>query len=115
MSINFSGKREVYIEIAERYERYIRSGIYKNGDKLPSVRVAASELGVNPNTVARAFSLLEEKGLAISLPKKGAFVTADGDGADSRRSECVRLLTELKEKGFTYQEIIDIAKEVFDE
>lgn len=115
MPLCFSGKREVYIEIAERYEEYIRSGIYKSGDKLPSVRAAANELGVNPNTVARAFSVLEEKGLVVSLPKKGAFVTADGEGAVKKVSEAIELLTRLKAKGFTEKELIEMIREVFDE
>lgn len=115
MPLCFSGKREVYIEIAERYEEYIRSGIYKSGDKLPSVRAAANELGVNPNTVARAFSVLEERGLVVSLPKKGAFVTTDGGGAVKDVSEGIELLTRLKEKGFTEEELIEMIREVFDE
>ena len=62
MRFNFSGKQDVYIEIAERYREYIELGVIKCGEKLPSVREAAEELGVNPNTIARAYNLLEEKG-----------------------------------------------------
>ncbi|MBR6784114.1 MAG: GntR family transcriptional regulator [Clostridia bacterium] len=51
MPKGLTGKRDVYIEVAERYEKYIRIGVLRDGDKLPSVRVAANELGVNPNTV----------------------------------------------------------------
>ena len=75
MQLNFSGKQDVYLEIAERYKEYIKLGIIKTGEKLPSVREAACEMGVNPNTVARAYSKLEEEGYIKSLPKKGAFVT----------------------------------------
>ena len=74
MQARFSGKQDVYLEIAERYKEYIRLGIIKNGEKLPSVRSAAGEMGVNPNTVARAYSLLEAEGYIRALPKKGAFV-----------------------------------------
>ena len=70
MSWAFSGRQDVYIEIADKYGRYITDGIYKNGDRLPSVRTAAGEMGVNPNTVARAYALLEERGFIRSLPKK---------------------------------------------
>ena len=74
MRLNFSGKQDVYIEIAEKYKEYIKLGLIKNGEKLPSVREAAADLGVNPNTIARAYSLLEEEGFVRALPKKGAFV-----------------------------------------
>ena len=71
----FSGKQDVYLEIAKYYEKHILLGVLRVGDKLPSVRIAAGELGVNPNTVARAYTKLEEMGYIRALPKKGAFVT----------------------------------------
>lgn len=113
----FSGKRDVYIEVAERYEKYIKIGVLRDGDKLPSVRVAANELGVNPNTVQKAYTLLEEKGLICSLPKKGAFVTfvQNEERNDGRRAEIIGLLTELKEKGITRDEIAELLTEVYDD
>ena len=54
MSIRITGKRSVYLEIAEEYKRFIRLGVLSDGDKLPSVRALAVELGINPNTVERA-------------------------------------------------------------
>ena len=86
MQLNFSGKQDVYLEIAEKYKEYIKLGIIKNGEKLPSVREAACEISVNPNTVARAYSKLEEEGYIKSLPKKGAFVTY-GEDQSERASE----------------------------
>ena len=72
---SFSGKRDVYLDVADRFIQYIKLGVIKSGEKLPSVREAACEMGVNPNTVARAYAKLEEEGYVKSLPKKGAFVT----------------------------------------
>ena len=54
MAFQFIGKQDGYLEIANKYEGYITNGLYKAGDKLPSVRAVAAELGVNPNTVAKA-------------------------------------------------------------
>lgn len=86
MQLNFSGKQDVYLEIAEKYKEYIKLGIIKKGEKLPSVREAACEMGVNPNTVARAYSRLEEEGYIKALPKKGAFVTY-GEAQTEKASE----------------------------
>ena len=55
MAKSFFTKRDVYLEIAERYEKYITLGVIKTGERLPSVRVAAGELGVNPNTFIFCF------------------------------------------------------------
>ena len=111
----FSGKRDVYLEVADRYEKFIRLGILKNGDRLPSVRVAAGELGVNPNTVQKAYTLLEEKGLVCSLPKKGAFVTFGNNDAEiqARRTKVLKALIDLKEQGIAQDEIETLLKEVY--
>ena len=79
MHLEYAGKQDVYLEIAGKLESYILQGLYATGDKLPSVRALASELGVNPNTVAKAYSVLEDKGLIHALPKKGAYVTYSSD------------------------------------
>ncbi len=114
----FSGKRDVYLEIAERYENFIRLGVLKNGDKLPSVRTAAEELSVNPNTVQKAYTHLESQGLICSLPKKGAFVTyfEVGNAAKTQHhAEIVRALQMLKDIGVDQNEIISAIKEVFED
>ena len=116
----FSGKSDVYVEVAERYERFIMLGILKDGDKLPSVRTAAGELGVNPNTVQKAYSLLEEKGLIRALPKKGAFVTYSSvEGKEERkekeRKDIFDTLSRLKNNGAAKEDILLILEEVFKE
>lgn len=79
-----SGKQDVYIEVAKYFEEHILKGVFKSGEKLPSVRFAAGELGVNPNTVAKAYASLEEKGYIKALPKKGAFVIYSSPAADEK-------------------------------
>ena len=76
MEVRLSGKQNIFEEIASEYERYIRLGALREGEKLPSVRTLAMQLGVNPNTVERAYALLEQKGLVFTLSKKGVFVCA---------------------------------------
>lgn len=115
MAKSYLSKRDVYIEIAQRYEKYITLGVIKPGEKLPSVRTAATELRVNPNTVQRAYSLLEEKGLIRSMPKKGAFVIFGSE--NSQQSESFGALTtqllHLKQQGTSKEEIISVIEEVY--
>lgn len=115
MAHRFSGKRDVYLEIAERYERYIALGILRDGDKLPSVRATASELGVNPNTVQKAYTYLEEKGLISALPKKGVFVTcAASDGAVQEDDGAAKqVLAALKAQGVTKAAVLKALEEVY--
>lgn len=122
MQLKFSGKQDLYIEVAERYENYIKLGVMKDGDKLPSIRVAANEYGINPNTMARAYSHLEEKGLIHTIPKKGVYVTYNGNKnseTDEERQKqnaldnCRNAVIRLKKDGITRKQIIDIIEEVY--
>lgn len=79
MEVYLSGKRNIYEEIVETYSKYIRTGALRAGEKLPSCRGLAMQLGINPNTVERAYSELEKRGLIRTLPKKGAFVRAEAE------------------------------------
>ena len=115
MAPSFSAKRDVYLEIAERYEKYITLGVIRSGEKLPSVRTAATEMRVNPNTVQRAYSLLEEKGLIRSMPKKGAFVIFGSEKQEEEQDfkELASVLLSLKEQGIAKEKIISVLEEVY--
>ncbi len=113
MPKGFTGKRDVYLEIAERYEKYIKLGVLRDGDKLPSVRTAAGELGVNPNTVQKAYAHLESMGLICTLPKKGVFVTSQKDDLQEKRTDILKTLNEYKEQGVSYSEMKELLKEVY--
>ena len=63
-------KQEVYMEVANHIKRFILLGIYDNDSLLPSCRKLALELGVNPNTVMKAYEYLEGEGIVYSVPKK---------------------------------------------
>ena len=71
MEIHLTGKKSIYEEIKETVERYISLGVLKDGERLPSVRNLALKLGVNPNTVARAYYELEDEGVIRSIPRRG--------------------------------------------
>lgn len=112
MQLKLSGKQDVYVEIAERYKEYIKLGVYKNGDKLPSVREAAGELGVNPNTIAKAYALLEEEGFVRALPKKGAFVTF-GEQKKVEEPDKKSVIYAFKDMGISKQTLINWIEEVY--
>ena len=118
MRFNFSGKQDVYIEIAERYREYIELGVIRCGEKLPSVREAAEELGVNPNTIARAYNLLEEKGYIRALPKKGAFVIFGEEKEECEEEKLVSdkksVLYALKDMGIDKKTLLAWIEEVYD-
>lgn len=108
-------KRELYLEIAEKYEKYIELGVIKCDEKLPSVREAALREGVNPNTLQRAYSVLEEKGLIRTVPKKGVYVISGAnERCESEANGAFRLAAiSAKENHINREELLRIIEEVY--
>ena len=113
MEWNFRNDQPIYSQLTQRLTEAIVSGIYAPGEKLPSVRELALEAGVNPNTVQRALTELERKGLVFSQRTAGRFVTENENMivnaklriADERVSEFLR---SMKTLGCGRQEIISL-------
>jgi GntR family transcriptional regulator len=64
----------IYVQIVEQVSEAIAKGQIVAGDKLPAVRKLAAELVINPNTVARAYTILEQNGLVTTKTGSGTFV-----------------------------------------
>ncbi|OIP49427.1 MAG: GntR family transcriptional regulator [Fibrobacteres bacterium CG2_30_45_31] len=64
----------LYREIAKNIERKIETGVFKAGEKLPSIRTICREQGVSMSTALEAYYSLEGKGLVASYPKSGYYV-----------------------------------------
>lgn len=112
--LNLQGKEPIFEQIQSQVLRFIEAGVLKQGDRLPSVRQLARDNGINPNTVAKAYSRLEENGIVVNIPKKGVYV-ADVDAAQSRRNEVVAVITAFRESGVTKEEIMEVTEMVFRE
>lgn len=67
-------KIDLFIRIKRNFKSLIEKGAYLEGEMLPSVRKASSDLGVNPNTVQKAYQELAEENYIEIIPKKGAYV-----------------------------------------
>lgn len=64
----------IYVQIVEQVGEAIAKGQIATGDKLPAVRKLAAEIVINPNTVARAYTILEQSGLVTTKTGSGTFV-----------------------------------------
>lgn len=88
----------VYRQLKKQIQRHIVSGGLAEGDRLPSIRQMASELRINPNTVARSYRELENEGLVVSRKGSGVFVsTGDMDLQKNR----MQLFNELADEFLT--------------
>lgn len=77
MPWNLDDSRPIYLQLMERIQHDIISGVYQPGDKLPSVRDLALDAAVNPNTMQKTLSELERSGLVYSHRTSGRFITDD--------------------------------------
>lgn len=79
--------RPIYLQIEDLIKTNIIAGVYRPGQKLPSVRDLAAEASVNPNTMQKALTELERSGLVYTQRTSGRFITED-----------TTKMTELKEQ-----------------
>lgn len=99
MGWTFKSGEAVYQQIAHRLRHEILGGKYAPLEQMPAVRALALDAAANPNTVQRAFALLEEEGILETRGTAGRFVT--GDRAileEARRREAAALTGEFLEK-----------------
>jgi GntR family transcriptional regulator len=113
-SIDIHSTVAVYIQIENHIQFAIASAKLKAGDQLPSVRELSERLGVNPNTVAKAYRDLEVMGLLYTRRGMGVFVNK-GIEAKCREDCRKRIITrmhevvaESKAAGLTKKDVLDI-------
>lgn len=73
--IDTQSKLPIFEQLKKQILEFITIGILSPNDKLPSVRSLASQIGVNPNTVSKAYQELEAQGFIYSEKGKGCFIS----------------------------------------
>lgn len=119
-SWNLTSDRPVFIQIMEKLKLDIVTGVYKSGDKLPSVRDLASEASVNPNTMQRAFSELERDGLVFTMRTNGRFITEDQSMIDDLKEKMAvntisDFLENMQRLGYSGKDTIKLLSETIKE
>lgn len=109
-NIDYRDPRPLYEQLADKIEKFAIQGILKPDEQLPSVRQLAIQLSVNPNTVQKAYTMLDAKGVTYAVKGRGIFVSPDCTKAQENRLEDIKqniqkLVKEAKEIGATEQDI----------
>ena len=138
--INAASGVPIYEQLIHNVAQLTETGVLKPDDRLPSVRRLATDLGVNPNTVAKAYAHLEKEGYICALPKKGAYVTyvpgkktEDGEATDETEDTrtqsgltaetvtandtatllCRNSIIAMKDSGITRETLLKLIEEVY--
>ena len=87
MEFSFDNNIPIYIQVIEYMKIYLISGVFKCGEKLPSVRDFASTFKVNPNTMQKALTELESMNLIYTERTNGKYVTKDKKIVEKLKNE----------------------------
>lgn len=74
--VNPRSSTPIYLQLVQGIKEAIARGVLISGDRLPTVRELASEIRINPNTIAKAYSRLEQEGVIETMRSRGTFVAA---------------------------------------
>ncbi len=118
-AMQLEGGAPIYEQLMNRITELIASGSLAENEKLPPVREIAKSLGINPNTVQKAYAQLEQRGLIYSIPAKGSYV-----GKSEKTEEIIKTrmfetlkadINEALKSGITKDEIIGLVKAIQEE
>lgn len=116
--IDSMSRKPVYEQIINQTERLILTDILSAGMQIPSVRSVSMANSINPRTILKAYTELDNQGLIQSVPGKGYFVCNDAKEnlikkGRKKLNNFKELLSELIMTGITRDEIIDCIDQVF--
>ena len=109
----------IYLQIILFVKRGIIAGVIADGDELPSRRVLSALLGVNPNTVQKAYRMLEEEGLIQSHSGAKSYVVLNSTVKERIRSELLEsdaksVIHSLRQMGLTKEDAVALIEKYWE-
>jgi len=110
----------IYLQILTFLKRGMIAGTIVNGDELPSRRMLSALLGVNPNTVQKAYRMLEEEGLVQSHSGAKSYVVLNDKKVSELRRQVLEgdgkaIVQALKQMGLNKQQALDLIEACWNE
>lgn len=112
ISLDYQSRTPIYEQIVNNIEKYVALGILKEKQQIPSIRELASSLGVNPNTVKKAYDILDNRKVITTISTKGTFISDDTKNAtklkiDSEIEIIKSKINDLIKMGISVDDIIE--------
>ena len=117
ISLDYQSRTPIYEQIVNQFERLISLGVLKPKQQIFSIRELATSLGINPNTVKKAYEELENRGAINTISTKGTFVADKTEEVvkkvvDEKINIIKKEIKELDKLGVKIEEIINRIKSV---
>ena len=117
ISIDYQSKLPLYEQIAQKFQTLILKGALPPDAQMPSVRTMAVELCINPNTIQKAYSLLEQQGYIYPVKGRGNFVSDSSALVRQEKKSLLedvrQLIQEGKELGVRQTEFIQVIDRIY--
>ena len=97
--IDYQNRKPIYEQVVERFQRLILTGAMEPDTQMPSVRALATELAINPNTIQKAYTILEQKGFIYPVKGRGNFVSGNQDLKEQEQTVFFQKLGTLIQEG----------------
>ena len=119
-NLELDGRGPIYLQIVRFVRRGVVAGTIQDGEEMPSRRAVSALLGVNPNTVQKAFRLLEDEGLIASHSGAKSYVTVDEGKLAALRQTLLReelraLTRSLRQMGIAREDALRLISEFWEE
>lgn len=117
--IDYRDRKPIYEQIVEKFQMLIIKGVLEPDTQIPSVRSLATELSINPNTIQKAYSLLEQQGFIYPVKGRGNFVSGNQALVEQRKNIFLQklktLIKEGKEIGISKEMCVEKTAEFYEE
>ena len=117
--IDYQNRKPIYEQIVERFQMLIVKGILEADSQMPSVRTLASELSINPNTIQKAYTILEQQGYIYPVKGRGNFVSGNQTLKEKKEEVFFQKLRDViqegKERGIEKERCIAKTSEFYEE
>lgn len=120
IEVDLHSRKPIYEQLIENITMLVMSGALSADEQVPSVRQLAVSLAVNPNTVQRAFTELERRGVLYSVSGKGRFVNGKLDSVKEKQKllyldSLKSLVLKMKSCGVCKDAVISLVNDIYND
>lgn len=117
--IDYQNRKPIYEQIVERFQMLIVRGVLEPDSQMPSVRSLATDLSINPNTIQKAYTILEQQGYIYPVKGRGNFVSGGRNLVEQKKENFFQklriVIREGIELGVTKEECVGRTAALYEE
>ena len=117
--IDYQNRKPIYEQVVERFQKLIVTGALEPDTQMPSVRALSTQLAINPNTIQKAYTILEQRGFIYPVKGRGNFVSGNQELKEQQKvvffQKLGSLIKEGKEIGISKELCIQKTAEFYEE